>query len=265
MRRAVALDPRNAQTALALAETYTDIRRYDEAEPYYELSISLAPDQTRAYWSKTESYVSWDGSLKKARATLKRAPNANPGDYAWMWFIQERYERSFEAAFDRLTVAPDPIRPFVPKSLMLGFGYLLLDQPQLAQASCESARPMAEKQVGDNPHNPMGRLVLAETYTCLGRKAEAIREVEHAVELLPLSRDAILGAQALWHSAAVHAWLGEHDTAIDRLATLLSIPSSWSIWDLRLDPRWDALRDHPRFRELVGEDWQAEPLGEPEQ
>jgi serine/threonine-protein kinase len=52
--------------------------------------------------------------------------------------------------------------------------------------------------------------------------------------------------------------VGEHDAAIDELENLLSIPSWISIWDLRLDPRWDPLREHPRFEKLVGEDWQAE-------
>jgi hypothetical protein len=35
---------------------------------------------------------------------------------------------------------------------------------------------------------------------------------------------------------------------------MLEIPYSDAItvWDLRLDPRWDPLRDHPRFRRLVG-------------
>jgi hypothetical protein len=29
------------------------------------------------------------------------------------------------------------------------------------------------------------------------------------------------------------------------------------VWTLRLDPTWDPLRDHPRFKKLVGEDSQA--------
>ncbi len=62
----------------------------------------------------------------------------------------------------------------------------------------------------------------------------------------------------MWALAAVYTLVGEHDAAIEQLEYLLSIPSWWSAWDLRLDPRWDPLRDHPRFRKLVGEDWQAE-------
>ena len=64
--------------------------------------------------------------------------------------------------------------------------------------------------------------------------------------------------RAVWALAAVYTLVGEQGAAIDRLAYLLSIPSPWSAWDLRLDPRWDPLRDRPRFEKLVGEGWQAE-------
>ena len=45
--------------------------------------------------------------------------------------------------------------------------------------------------------------------------------------------------------------LGEQDAAIDQLEVLLSIPSMISVPLLKIDPQWDPLRDHPRFRGLV--------------
>ena len=83
-------------------------------------------------------------------------------------------------------------------------------------------------------------------------------EAQAALKLLPVSKDAFDGVRAVWALAAVYTMVGEHDAAIDQLEYLLSIPSWWSAWDLRLDPRWDPLRDHPRFKELAGENWQAE-------
>jgi hypothetical protein len=52
--------------------------------------------------------------------------------------------------------------------------------------------------------------------------------------------------------------VGEDEAALDQIEYLLSIPSMMTVWNPRLNPAWDPLRDHPRFRELVGEDWQAE-------
>jgi len=45
--------------------------------------------------------------------------------------------------------------------------------------------------------------------------------------------------------------VGEFDAAIDQLEFLLSIPSELSIPLLRIDPAWDLLRDHPRFKKLI--------------
>jgi serine/threonine protein kinase len=50
----------------------------------------------------------------------------------------------------------------------------------------------------------------------------------------------------------------QREAAMEKLEYLLSIPSQTTIWTLRLDPIWDVLRDHPRFKKLVGEDWRAE-------
>ena len=45
--------------------------------------------------------------------------------------------------------------------------------------------------------------------------------------------------------------LGEQDAAIDQLDILLSIPSWLTVPLLKLDPQWDPLREHPRFKALV--------------
>ena len=41
--------------------------------------------------------------------------------------------------------------------------------------------------------------------------------------------------------------------ALDRIEYLLSIPSKLSVPLLKLDPKWDPLRQHPRFKALVGD------------
>ena len=46
------------------------------------------------------------------------------------------------------------------------------------------------------------------------------------------------------------------DTKLDRdvalkLDLLLSIPAKISVAEVRLHPRWDSLRDHPRFQSML--------------
>jgi hypothetical protein len=47
--------------------------------------------------------------------------------------------------------------------------------------------------------------------------------------------------------------VGEYDAAIEQLEFLLERPGWISIPLLRLDPAWDPLRKHPRFKKLVEE------------
>ena len=86
----------------------------------------------------------------------------------------------------------------------------------------------------------------------LGRKEEAIREGQHACELLPLSKDAWNGLEPLRSLAAIYAWTGETDRAIRQLEQLLAAPvSRIDYGDLNLHPDWDALRGDRRFQDMI--------------
>ena len=45
--------------------------------------------------------------------------------------------------------------------------------------------------------------------------------------------------------------VGETDSAVKRLAFLLTIPSDVSVNLLRADPLWDPLRGNPGFQRLI--------------
>ncbi|MEE9118561.1 MAG: hypothetical protein V3U02_08215, partial [Calditrichia bacterium] len=51
--------------------------------------------------------------------------------------------------------------------------------------------------------------------------------------------------------ANIYTLVGDHDAAIDQLAYLLSIPCGMTVHRIRLDPVYDPLRGHPRFKELL--------------
>jgi hypothetical protein len=51
--------------------------------------------------------------------------------------------------------------------------------------------------------------------------------------------------------ARIYTMVGEYDAAIDRLEALLAVPSPMSVPMLRVDPTWNPLRGHPRFRRLL--------------
>jgi len=59
----------------------------------------------------------------------------------------------------------------------------------------------------------------------LGKKELAIAEAKRAVELLPISTDAVDGPDPELNLAAVYAWTNELDLAFETLSSLTKIPN----------------------------------------
>jgi tetratricopeptide (TPR) repeat protein len=259
LKKAFEFNPQAANIAWELGYTYMHLRRYPETERYYDRSISLVPDQTLAYLSKTSSY-SLQGSLEKARATLEEMPKKTDpesiSDWHINWFWQELYERDYQAALELLS--SDFVEYYMgQKALFTGLVYTLMSEPELARSSFDSARILLEKEVRERPDDPLAHSWLGIVYAGLGRKEEAIHEGKLAVELYPVSKDALDGPGYVFSLAVIYVMVGEYEEALDKIEYLLSIPSrALSVPFLRLDPRWDSLRDHPRFKRLLEENSQ---------
>jgi tetratricopeptide (TPR) repeat protein len=121
-----------------------------------------------------------------------------------------------------------------------------------ARAAFESARKELTEKVHSQPNYAAALCALGVVDALLGNKEDAIREGERAVELTPVSRNAIEGATLVRYLAVIYAWAGEKDRAVQRLAETTTLPASHiSYGYLRLHPLWDPLRGDPRFEAIV--------------
>ena len=119
---------------------------------------------------------------------------------------------------------------------------------------CISAIRGLEREIQSTPDNYRLYESLGHALAFLGRREEAVAAGEHAVELMPISKDATNGPRAVINLAQIYTRIGESDKAIDLIQELLSIPCDLSVGLLRLDPAWDPLRDDPRFQALLEKD-----------
>jgi tetratricopeptide (TPR) repeat protein len=94
----------------------------------------------------------------------------------------------------------------------------------------------------------IGRLGIA--YVGLGELENARQQAREALGLLEREQGFNL-AFNLPTVAEIFTLTGDYDAAIDQLDRLLSMPSHVTVPLLEVDPLWDPLRDHPRFKALL--------------
>ena len=120
-----------------------------------------------------------------------------------------------------------------------------------AHSAFAAIRPGQEKVVQAQADYGPAVCTLALIDAGLGRKEDALREIRRAVELVPVEKDSLNGADMIQYSAMVEAWLGEKDAALEHLAKVAQLPGFLSYGRLKLLPWWDPLRGDPRFEKIV--------------
>src|SRR5262249_5375574 len=108
-----------------------------------------------------------------------------------------------------------------------------------AQTAFLAARAELEKTIREQPDFGQKDTVLGVIDAALGRREDAIREGRRGVELLPITRNSIDGAELMKYLAVIYAWCGEKDLAIKQIQATLRVPSSLSYGNLKLHPYWD--------------------------
>lgn len=260
LEKASRLNPRYSHLAWEVGETHFLIRNYEKAMTWINRALSIDPNYIIAQLSKVGIQVLLKGNTTEARALLETLPKDQLTDY--MWLTLDMLDRNYQDALDRLSsLTYDSYEGqdfYFHRSMSYASVYYALNKISLMKTEAELARIALEKKVREHPQDPRFHAALGLAYAYEGRKDEAIREGKRAMELLPVSKDAISGPIYVLSSARIYTIVGEYEQAINRLESLLSIPGGGDfIWDvisvpqLRLDPQWDPLRDQKRFQRLL--------------
>jgi len=221
-------------------------------------AIAVAPKDSnmRAYRAATELY--WHANTRPLRSTINAIiaeDSREAENIAQLWLEVSLCERDFDGARRALAALPiagcyDDFIPF-PRIWCEGVVAQMRDDKAASNAAFTTARNEAAKLIADQPDYAEALCVLGMADAALGNKEDAIREGRRAVELVPVSKNAIEGALLIRYLAVIYAWTGEKDRALKGLDEAAKIPSFLSYGELRLHPRWDPLRGDPRFEKIV--------------
>jgi TolB-like protein/Flp pilus assembly protein TadD len=266
LEHAIARNPLDRKCEEELAATACLLRDWPRAVRHLDKAVAIRPIIQPLRIERVILDVWKRGDLQPLQDELQTVQSfADPeGALTWVRWDAAMLSRDFAKAEGLLLIYPLDTLPSVvgvpiPKSYFQGCVALAAGKYDQARQFLEAARPAMEAEAVAHPNDAMRHARLGLLYAYLGRRNEALREGEKAVELVPVSADAIDGHHWLCNLALIHARVGDISKAIAMIESLLRQPgcvsplneASLTLWDLRLRWQWDPLRKDPRFQKIL--------------
>jgi len=260
LERALEIDPRNVFILQVLSASHKLFRRFTEMGDVLDRALAIVPAD--AMLRVARAFVDLESRADTAplRATIDDVmtedPNAGEA-IADHWFHFALCEGdAAEVTRSLAFISPEGDTLYnvrMPRNVFEGIAARARGDAVAAHSAFIAARAEMEKIVIEQPDYAQALCMLGMIDAALGRKEEALNEGRRAVELLPVTKDAMTGSELMTFLAIIYAWTGEKDLAFKELTSLLEIPGWLSYGLLRLHPFWDPLRDDPRFKEIIEE------------
>ena len=272
--RAINLDPRNLSMVGGAGLTFEYERRFAQAAAYRGRAVAIAPDEPTARVASALVDLQSRADTQPVHEAIQSVVTKDPSAVdriAGYWLYVSICRRDADEMASALASLPsEGMIPGVagivamPRSFLEGLAARVRNDLTGAQRAFTAARVAMEKIVREEPDYAQALSGLGLIDAALGHNEDAIREGRRALELLPVTKDAMAGAELLTNLAITYAWAGEKDLAIKQLEEVLRIPSEVCYGRLRLEPYWDSLRGDPRFEKLIEESKKPVALESPQ-
>jgi tetratricopeptide (TPR) repeat protein len=255
--RAVILDPRDPALHFDLAgNTLRFLHRFADAIEANERALALAPDLPYARLNNARIDVLWRGDLDAPRQVVSRGPETYGYAVSWdLWrarlALWQRQPDSVQAVLQATEyVTFESQDSYEPTSLYAAWAHQLRGDHVAARDPFTSALAQLDAALRGRPDDWRLHASRGLALAALGRQAEATREADWLTRsiawLSSYTQTELSEARAVIFAQADLA-----DEALAELEPLLGGPSWTSAHLIRLDPRWDPIRDDSRFQTLL--------------
>jgi TolB-like protein/cytochrome c-type biogenesis protein CcmH/NrfG len=255
IEKRIELDPINGRFLDEIAYSLFIVRKYDEALERVNKAIAVHPDNAWVYEIKWQILLGMGRTLADTRATILESPDQKHVYAVHVRYWQERMEGNHQEAA-RVIMMLDP--PFLeeqewamPAILLRGFALRAAGRSDAARADFKASATQIRERLIQRPNDSRLHSSLGLALAGLGQNEEAIVSGLKAIDLNPMERDDLEGAYRVEDLAWIYALAGEHDLCMDRLEFLMSRPTRINVNYVKVDPRWDSVREHPRFEALL--------------
>jgi serine/threonine protein kinase/Tfp pilus assembly protein PilF len=259
-QRASALDPKNLNLIIARCLLYEYHRQYDELRRIADEAAGLGVNNQAIDLIKAEAAWQERGDTA-AYHPLFDGPTGPLRDGARATIVRIHcalVDRNFQGA--EAILAADPRQEFeggeerlICREFALGWIKKASGDATAAKIAFANARPLQLAYVQKSPDDPNPLMMLAYTDAGLGNKDASLSEARKAATMRSISQEAIDGSQLATDLAEVYVWVGQFDSAIDQLETLVLVPGALNSGDLTKMPEWDPVRTDLRFQKLLSE------------
>ncbi|HYO46164.1 MAG TPA: adenylate/guanylate cyclase domain-containing protein [Gemmatimonadota bacterium] len=259
IRRASETDPRNPEVLSVLGENLASVRRFEEAEEVLDQAIALNPDEPGlrlGMWQVSQLR----GDLARARRLIadlgaKYPPEARALAAAEQAWLDRDFEGGVSALEGQSRNRDSPAKPL----RLLALLHRQAGNQNASLIYADSLLAESERKIAELTSDSLDPFIQRAVYVAYrgvghalsGRKADAARDGRIALELLPVSKDAVEAYDVMYLVASLYTLIGDRDAAFRVLDVLASVPAPFSAATLRLDPSYDSLRGDPRYAALL--------------
>ena len=224
------------------------MRNYDVALNAYLAELAVNPENALVYRFLAQVYQYGYGDSRKALGVIDDGllvgEDAEFLKSNKFWFLID--ERDYGSAAQIADANPTTTIHYQKAVVQ----YLLGDVESL-DAHLDSAALREEDLIRVDHSNAYALNRLSLIRALQGNKAEAIKAAKLATQAQPIETNALNGSDHVYRLAEVYSISGEADLAFDLLDSLLTSSNPVSIWMIKLNPFFDALREHPRYSKLI--------------
>jgi TolB-like protein/cytochrome c-type biogenesis protein CcmH/NrfG len=263
LRRALKLDPANYGYAVDFAFSLAYVHHYDEAEAVARRYLEGHPNSTGMEWALCTVTFMARGSTTEMDAAARRT--VDPSEHGLHLYLQGIYAqaRGDWAEFARVDREQryydgNPDEPRWNQDVRAAEVFAESGDTAASRTRASEALALMKSELGQQPDNSTLWAGLSLANALLGDRDETLRCAKMAAELMPESRDAIIGTANSIACANALAWIGEKDRALAEYERLLHVPFGTNIYEGRV--AWRPLRDDPRFKKLVSDPGNNGPL-----
>jgi len=253
--RAISLNPSAWGSWFNAAITLEAIREYTKAENYFKKAIDLNPSITRPYVNLLALYVI-TGKIQKAREFLiGHEQYIESQDLklikARLEFLARNYDKAIQITQSLSEDAFCWQSEYFTKNLQLGLLYRTIPDNTMAIRYFELERDFLLKNIKGSENDDRLYSSLGIACAGLGLKEQALEAGRKALEILDSSKDALGGYLREMDMVRILLMVGEYDDALIKLDQVIKHNGFWSVEILKLDPFWDPVRDHEKFKEII--------------